>query len=155
MPPTLCLIVGPVVKWDMFTVDPAFEAGSVPVGELALCHIRLQVDARWPWLILIPRQAGLREIEDLSPADQSGLMAEIVACGPAVRALGLARGFEVEKLNVGALGNVTPQLHVHVVGRRAGDSAWPGPVWGVGVAEPLSPDQVADALSAARTALKT
>jgi len=154
MPPTLCLIPGPVVKRGMFIVDPAFETGSVPLGDLPLCHVRLQVDARWPWLILLPRQSGLREVEDLSPGDQSGLMAEIVACGSAVRALGMARGFEVEKLNAGALGNVTPQLHVHVVGRRAGDPAWPGPVWGVGIAEPLSPDQLADALSAARTALK-
>ena len=90
----------------------------------------------------------------VSPQDQALLMAEVVACGPAVRAMGLARGFGVEKLNLGALGNVTPQLHLHLVGRRPGDPAWPGPVWGVGVADPLSPDQAADAMSVARAALK-
>lgn len=154
MPPTLCLQGRHVVKRGMFSIDPAFEAGSAPVGDLALCHVRLQLDARWPWLILIPRKPGLREIEDLSPQDQALLMAEVVACGPAVRAMGLARGFGVEKLNLGALGNVTPQLHLHLVGRRPGDPAWPGPVWGVGVADPLSPDQAADAMSVARAALK-
>ena len=154
MPPMLCLRRGLVVKQGMFSIDPAFEAGSVPLGELGLCHVRLQLDARWPWLILIPRLAGLREFEELSPLDQSRLMAEIVASGPAVRAMGQARSFEVEKLNVGALGNVTPQLHVHVVGRRPGDPAWPGPVWGFGVAKPLSPVQVMDAMSAVREVLK-
>jgi diadenosine tetraphosphate (Ap4A) HIT family hydrolase len=142
-----------VVKKVMFILDPAFEAGSAAVGEASLCHIRLQLDSRWPWLILIPRRPGLREIEDLSPADQAQLMSEIVACGPAVRAVGQALHLGVEKLNVGALGNVTPQLHVHVVGRRAGDPAWPGPVWGVGVPEPMGGDQVSAAIAAARTAL--
>ena len=76
MPPTLCLRCRLVVKQGMFAVDPAFETGSAPLGELTLCHVRLQLDARWPWLILIPRQSALREIEDLSPQDQSQLMAE-------------------------------------------------------------------------------
>ena len=137
----------------MFAIDPAFETGSVAVGEAALCHVRLQLDLRWPWLILIPRQATLREIEDLAPADQAQLMTEIVACGPAVRAVGRVLNLPVEKLNVGALGNLTPQLHVHIVGRRPGDPAWPGPVWGVGVAEPMSADQVAAAIGAARDVL--
>lgn len=127
-----------MVKDRMFSVDPAFETGSANLGDLSLSQVRLQLDRRWPWLILIPRRAGVREIEDLSTADQAQLMAEIVACGPAVRAMGEALGLAVEKLNVGALGNVTPQLHVHIVGRRRGDPAWPGPVWGVGLAEPFS-----------------
>ena len=109
-----------------FSVDPAFEAGSVAVGDLPLCQVRLQDDARWPWLILIPRLPGLREIEDLSVEDRARLVEETVLAGDAVRAIGAATGFTVEKLNVGALGNVTPQLHVHVVGRRPGDAAWAG-----------------------------
>lgn len=136
-----------------FIVDPAFEAGSVAVGELPLCHVRLQADTRWPWLILIPRLPGLREIEDLTRADRTRLVEEVVRAGAAVRTLGAASGFAVEKLNVGALGNVTPQLHVHVVGRRAGDAAWPGPVWGVGVAEPYSPAGLDSALLTTRVAL--
>ena len=136
-----------------FAVDPAFEAGSVAVGDLPLCQVRLQVDARWPWLILIPRRPGLREVEDLSTADRARLIEETVLAGQAVRAIGAATGFVVEKLNIGALGNVTPQLHVHVVGRRAGDPAWPGPVWGVGVAEAYGPDALEAAVAAVRGGL--
>jgi len=131
-----------------FAVDPAFEAGSIAVGDLPLCHVRLQADARWPWLILIPRRPDLREVEDLSAADRARLIEETVLAGAAVRALGAATGFVVEKLNIGALGNVTPQLHVHVVGRRAGDAAWPGPVWGVGVAERYEAEALEAAVAA-------
>jgi diadenosine tetraphosphate (Ap4A) HIT family hydrolase len=136
-----------------FAVDPAFEAGSIAVGDLPLCQVRLQADARWPWLILIPRRPGLREVEDLSAAERARLIEETVLAGQAVRALGAATGFVVEKLNIGALGNVTPQLHVHVVGRRAGDPAWPGPVWGVGVAEAYGPDAFEAAVAAVRGGL--
>jgi diadenosine tetraphosphate (Ap4A) HIT family hydrolase len=137
----------------MFEIDPAFLAGSEPLGELALCHARLQADGRWPWIVLIPRLADARELEDLDPIQRAALMEEIVVAGDAVRAVGEALGLAVEKLNVGALGNVTPQLHVHVVGRRRDDPAWPGPVWGVGVAEPLTESARERALSAARAAL--
>ena len=81
------------------------------------------------------------------------LTEEIVLTGSAVRAVGAASGFSVQKLNVGALGNVAPQLHVHVVGRRTGDPAWPGPVWGAGDAEPYSDEGLARAVAAARKAL--
>ena len=104
---------------------------SQALTTLKLCEVRLQSDARWPWIVLIPRRVGAREIEHLSNADRTVLIEECVAAGAAVRAIGSALGRPVEKLNIGALGNVTPQLHVHVVGRRADDPAWPGPVWGV------------------------
>lgn len=133
-----------------FRLDPAFEGGSVAVGDLPLCHLRLQNDARWPWLILIPRLPGLREIEDLSEKDRARLIEESVLAGAAVRALGAASGWTVEKLNLGVLGNVTPQLHVHLVGRRPGDAAWPGPVWGVGVAEPYGLADLARLVTEAR-----
>lgn len=136
-----------------FAVDPAFEAGSIAVGDLPLCHVRLQADARWPWLIVIPRLPGLREVEDLSPADRTRLIEETVLAGQAVRAMGAVTGFTVEKLNIGALGNVTPQLHVHVVGRRAGDAAWPGPVWGFGVAEAYGAEALEAAVAAVRREL--
>jgi diadenosine tetraphosphate (Ap4A) HIT family hydrolase len=120
------------------------------LGELGLCHVRLQTDARWPWLILIPRGVGLREIEDLPAADRARLIEESVLAGEAVRAMGAALGRPVEKLNLGALGNVTAQLHVHLVGRWAGDPAWPGPVWGVGVAEGYEAAGLESAMAAAR-----
>ena len=114
----------------MFTLDAAFEGGSQALADLELCAVRLQLDARFPWLVLIPRVDAAREIEDLSPGDRSRLIEEIVLAGAAVRAMGEAAGRPVYKLNVGALGNITPQLHVHIVGRRPDDAAWPGPVWG-------------------------
>ena len=137
---------------DAFALDPAFEATSEPLGSLALSEARLQNDARYPWIVLIPRSPGAREIEDLHPLNRARLMDEIVLAGEAVRAVGEALGLPVEKLNVGALGNVTPQLHLHVVGRRVGDPAWPGPVWGQGAAAPFSADQLSAAISAAKSA---
>lgn len=121
-----------------FTVDPAFAAGSVFVADWDLCHVRLQDDARFPWLILIPRAVDATELDDLSEADRVRLMAEIVAAGSRVRALGQATGRPVEKLNVAAIGNVTAQLHVHVVGRRRDDGLWPDPVWGRGPSDPYA-----------------
>jgi diadenosine tetraphosphate (Ap4A) HIT family hydrolase len=121
---------------DKFTISPPLLAGSAPLISLGLCEARLQNDARWPWIVLIPRRAGAKEIEHLSKADRAQLIEEEVAAGAAVRAMGSALGRAVEKLNIAALGNVTPQLHIHAVGRRADDEAWPGPVWGVGVSRP-------------------
>ena len=113
-----------------FAPDPAFAAGSVHAADWSLCHVRLQDDARFPWLILIPRRADAVEIADLSPADRAVLMDEIVRAGDRVRDMAAALDRPIDKLNVAALGNVTAQLHVHVIGRYKGDPAWPGPVWG-------------------------
>jgi diadenosine tetraphosphate (Ap4A) HIT family hydrolase len=134
-------------------IDPAFLATSEPLGELALCHVRLQADARFPWIVLIPRVEAARELEALSAYQRRLLMDEVLAAGRAVRAVGLALARPVEKLNVGQLGNVTPQLHVHVVGRRADDPAWPGPVWGAGGAAAYGAADLALAIGAARGAL--
>jgi diadenosine tetraphosphate (Ap4A) HIT family hydrolase len=137
----------------MVSLDPAFARTSIDLVELDLCAARLQTDARWPWIVLIPKAAGAREIADLAAADRARLMEEIVRAGAAVRAMGAALGRPVEKLNVGLLGNVTPQLHAHVVGRRADDPAWPGPVWGVSEAEPYPPADLEIARGAALGAL--
>ncbi len=134
----------------MFELHPAFAPTSAALGDLPLCHVRIQADARWPWLVLVPRMLAARELEDLSEADRARLMAEIVLAGAAVRAVGAAFGRPVAKLNVGQLGNLTPQLHIHVVGRRGDDPAWPGPVWGVGTAEVYEPEAMAQAMAAAR-----
>jgi diadenosine tetraphosphate (Ap4A) HIT family hydrolase len=136
-----------------FVLAPAFLATSAPLCELKLCAARLQADARWPWIVLIPRKAGAIEIEHLSLADRRQLIEETVAAGRAVRGIGAALGRPVDKLNVGQLGNVTAQLHVHVVGRRADDPAWPGPVWGVGEAQPYAAKAFSAAIEAAEAAL--
>nr|WP_284691445.1 HIT family protein [Pinirhizobacter soli] len=115
-------------------LDPRLAADTVPVAELALCSVRLMDDARFGWLVLVPRQEGLVEVTDL-PADERELMwQEVELAGEALREV-----FPCDKLNIGALGNIVRQLHVHVVARREGDAAWPGPVWGSGVAEPYTP----------------
>jgi diadenosine tetraphosphate (Ap4A) HIT family hydrolase len=111
------------------------------------------LDARYPWIVLIPKVAGLVEIEDLSPADRAALLEEAVLAGEAVRSIGRGCGFAVEKLNMAALGNVTPDLHVHVVGRRKGDAAWPGPVWGAGEAVAYDVVGLEAAVAAARAIL--
>jgi len=134
----------------VFKADPAFDAGSVIALDWPLCQVRLQDDARFPWLILIPKRAGLHELEDLVPAERTTLMDEILKAGEAVRLLGQAAGQPVEKLNVGAIGNVTAQLHVHVVGRRHDDALWPDPVWGRGPAVPYGASGLQAAVSRLR-----
>ena len=117
-----------------FTLHPRLAADTVPVGDLPLCSLLLMGDARFPWLILVPRRADLREFTDLPAGARADLLEEIAG---ASRALQAETG--AEKLNVGALGNVVAQLHVHVVARFAADAAWPGPVWGSGAAVPYAP----------------
>ncbi|KQQ48486.1 histidine triad (HIT) protein [Methylobacterium sp. Leaf125] len=114
-----------------FALDPQLAADTVHVGDLALCSVLLMDDARFPWLILVPRRAGASEITDLAPADAQALMDELrIATGVM---LTLAKP---DKVNVAALGNVVSQLHVHVIGRFRSDPAWPKPVWGLGTATP-------------------
>ena len=137
-----------------FVVDPRLLAVSHPIVSLKLSEARLYADARWPWIMLIPRKVGARELEHLTAADRATLMDEIVAAGGAVRAMGASAGRPVEKLNVGAIGNKVEQLHVHVAGRRADDAAWPQPVWGVGTAVPYSDEALAASREAALTALQ-
>lgn len=117
-----------------FALHPRLAADTLPVGELPLCSVLLMRDARFPWLILVPRRAALREFTDLPAGARADLMEEIAE---ASRALEAETG--AEKLNVGALGNVVAQLHIHVVARSAADAAWPGPVWGSGAAVPYPP----------------
>ena len=137
----------------MFELDPAFLLTSMGLPGLALCEARLQLDARFPWIVLIPRIAGAIELADLSVEERAMLMAEIVVAGDVVRAVGAALGRPVEKLNVGQLGNITRQLHVHVVGRRQDDPCWPGPVWGQGEAQPYAAADLSTAQVIAAKAL--
>lgn len=135
---------------DQFRADPAFEPGSVAVTDWPLCQVRLQDDARFPWLILIPRRTGLTELDQLEPSDLNLLTSEVLRAGDAVRALGRMIDRPVEKLNVAALGNVTAQLHLHVIGRRSDDPVWPDPVWGRGSAERWPPKRLEALIEALR-----
>ncbi|WP_119268239.1 HIT domain-containing protein [Taklimakanibacter deserti] len=114
-----------------FLLAQRLEADSLFLVDWPLCQVRLMDDARFPWLILVPRRPGLEEWTELEPEDSALLAQEI---GRAAEAL--ARMFTPTKLNVGALGNIVRQMHVHVIARFATDAAWPGPVWGQGLRIP-------------------
>ena len=107
-----------------FTLHPRLAADTHFIADWPQSRLLLMNDARYFWLILVPRISDLTEITDLSPADRAHLMEEAARAGVIIRHAGAA------KLNIGALGNLVPQLHLHVIGRAPGDPAWPGPVWG-------------------------
>lgn len=114
-----------------FTLDPRLANDTHFLLDAPLCRVGLMDDARFPWLILVPCVPNMREWPDLSSIQQMQLQVEINAAARA-----LQKAFpNGEKLNIAALGNVVPQLHIHVILRRAGDAAWPGPVWGAGERE--------------------
>lgn len=138
-----------------FAVPAAIAATSEALVSLALCEARLQLDARYPWIVLVPRREGVTEIEQLSPADRALLIEESVLAGVAVRAIGEAIGRPIDKLNIASLGNVTSSLHVHVMGRRADDFSWPSPAWGLGEPSPWPPEALALARAAALRALRS
>lgn len=115
----------------LFKLDERLAGDCFVVTELELCRVLLMNDARYPWLVLVPRTNGLVELADLDCAGQHQLLDEIHRADTALRQLG-----PFDKLNVAALGNVVSQLHVHVIARRQTDFAWPAPVWGRGDAEP-------------------
>jgi diadenosine tetraphosphate (Ap4A) HIT family hydrolase/NTP pyrophosphatase (non-canonical NTP hydrolase) len=111
-------------------LDPRLESDSTPIIDLPLCQVRLSHNAAFPWIILIPQKEGLVELIDLMPADQQQLMHEIAIASQVMHHL-----FCPTKLNVAALGNMVPQLHIHVIARYETDAAWPRPVWNSGVSE--------------------
>ncbi|HEX4960707.1 MAG TPA: HIT family protein [Thermoanaerobaculia bacterium] len=112
-----------------FALHPTLARDTVEVTRLPLCRVLLMNDRRFPWLILVPERESLREVHDLAPAARAILIEEIALASEV-----LMRLFRPDKVNTGALGNIVPQLHVHVVARTVSDPAWPGPVWGSGVA---------------------
>ncbi len=111
----------------MFTLHPQLEGDTFPICALSLCEVRLMNNAFFPWLILVPRMPGAREIIDLPTRDRAMLMEEIAQASEV-----LQQFYAPHKLNVAALGNKVEQLHVHVIARFTSDNAWPEPVWGQG-----------------------
>jgi diadenosine tetraphosphate (Ap4A) HIT family hydrolase len=110
----------------VFALAPRLAATGVPIADLPLCALILKADARWPWVILVPQVADITEWHQLSAADAAQLSVEMSRLSAAI---GAEPG--VEKVNIAALGNQVPQLHIHIVGRWVGDPAWPEPVFGV------------------------
>ena len=128
-----------------FELHPRLAADTRPVGDLPLCRVLMMDDARFPWLVLVPRVPGLVELTELPDADATRLMDE---ARRAARAL--AAHCAPHKLNFGALGNLVPQFHLHVVARFREDARWPQPVWGAGPAEPYAEADVRARIGALR-----
>ncbi|BDF95248.1 MULTISPECIES: HIT domain-containing protein [Pseudoalteromonas] len=120
-----------------FSLAPELARDCIEVADWPLCKVLLMNDSQYPWFILVPRQAGLKESIDLSEQDQLVLMQE-----SAKLSLLLKDVFNPDKLNVAALGNMVPQLHIHHIARFKSDAAWPAPVWGKFTAKPYTQDQI-------------
>ncbi len=120
----------------MFDLHPRLEDDTFLLGDWPLCRLLLMNDARFPWLILVPRVEQISEISQLSSDQRTQLMDEIMAAEHVLRATG-----HVDKINIGALGNIVSQLHIHVIARQHDDAAWPTPVWGHGAAMPYTGKQ--------------
>lgn len=132
-----------------FVLDPRLQADSAFVADGPLSQVRLMDDARFPWLLLVPRVPEASEWIDLDGGQQRLLLAEINQLSQLLR-----QEPGVHKLNIGALGNVVRQLHVHVLGRHPGDAAWPGPVWGSGTAQRLPAEELQARVAAWRQRLR-
>lgn len=110
-----------------FTLDERLAGDTVEVCQLELCYVGLLKDARYLWLVLVPKQSGLVEVIDLDEKARALLWREVEQCCSVLQSL-----YPQAKLNIGALGNIVRQLHIHIIARHEGDAAWPGPVWGYG-----------------------
>jgi diadenosine tetraphosphate (Ap4A) HIT family hydrolase len=131
-----------------FELDIRLAGDTVVVGDLTLCRVLLMRDSRYAWLVLVPRRADKVEVSDLPDDEQALLWREVGTASAALRAI-----VPCDKLNIGALGNIVRQLHVHIVARREGDAAWPGPVWGFGKAEAYAEGDAERLVGAIRQAL--
>ena len=133
----------------MFTLHPQLAADTFVLGDFSLCRLLLMNEANFPWFILVPRRAGIREIFELSDDDQQQLLRE-----SSHLARLLVGTFRADKLNIAALGNLVPQLHLHHVVRHRDDPCWPAPVWGKLAARSYGSDQVGEIRNVLTPALK-
>lgn len=131
-----------------FEIDSRLENATKPLVWLGLCEVRLHSDARWPWAVLVPQRPGVTEIHELTPLDQTLLTFEVNMVSASMKKL-----TGCDKINIGALGNVVPQLHVHVVARFRNDTSWPDPVWGVEGAAPYESGACQEFISRLRSDL--
>ena len=128
-----------------WSLHPQLAKDTIDIGDLPLSRVLVIKDANYPWLLLVPRREGAVEIIDLDEVAQAQLMTEITRVSRAVKEI-----TKCDKLNVAALGNMVPQLHIHIIARRTGDVAWPRPVWGVAPPMPHDAQEVQQFISAVR-----
>ena len=129
----------------VFALDQRLQQDTLAIGDFPLCRLLLSNDSNYPWFILVPRINAISEVFQLDVADQQRLWQETTALSQL-----LNDGLAADKMNIGALGNVVSQLHVHVIVRKRDDAAWPAPVWGKHSARPYTEEQV----TAMRTRLR-
>ena len=132
----------------MFKLDPRLQADTIDLGDFPLCRLLLMNDSTYPWFILVPRRAAATEIYQLEEFDQQLFWQE-----SAIVARWMSTNFEFDKLNIGALGNVVRQLHLHHVGRCIDDPTWPDPVWGQHPPQPYGMVETETIKQQVRTAL--
>ncbi len=128
-----------------WTLHSQLKKDTIDIGDLPLSRVLLIKDAHYPWLLLVPRREGVVEIIDLDEVEQAQLMTEISRVSRALK-----ETTKCDKLNIAALGNLVPQLHVHVIARRSSDAAWPRPVWGVMPPLPHDAEEVQNFIRAIR-----
>lgn len=133
---------------ESFVLHPQLAKDTVLLGRIGDCQLLLMQDARYPWLILVPEQADLRELHELSDERFSTVTQTIKRLSRSLQTLTGA-----PKMNVAALGNMVPQLHIHIIARREDDASWPGPVWGVGTAEAYTEDELSVLVATLQEAL--
>jgi len=133
----------------MFRLHDRLALDTHEIARLELSRVLLMDDARFPWLVLVPAREGVTEWHQLWDEDQTTLFQETIAASRI-----LEKHSQPDKINLGALGNLVPQLHVHVVARFRKDAAWPAPVWGQGAAEPYGPVALEARLEALGAAFK-
>ncbi len=131
-----------------FALHPQLAADTVEITRLPLCRVLLMNDANYPWLILVPQRPQLRELFELSADEQTQFMRESSQV-----ARMMSRTFNADKINIAALGNVVPQLHIHHIARYTHDPAWPAPVWGRLPSVPYDEEQIKSRLEIVRQAL--
>lgn len=131
-----------------FVLHEQLAADSHPIAEWELSSLRLMDDSNYPWLILVPRVADVRELIELDPAQQTSLLGEINRASRALK-----QQVRPHKLNIAALGNLVPQFHVHIIARFTDDPAWPAPVWGRTHARPYEPEALVLRVRELRAAL--
>jgi diadenosine tetraphosphate (Ap4A) HIT family hydrolase len=127
---------------DRYELHPQLAADTHPVVAFALSDLRLMDDSNYPWLVLVPRVVDAREMIDLDAGQRRQLTDEIDHASRLLR-----DAFTPFKLNVAALGNLVPQLHIHVIARFEHDPAWPAPVWGRVAARPYSPEELVERIN--------
>jgi diadenosine tetraphosphate (Ap4A) HIT family hydrolase len=137
------------MKNSPFQLHERLQQDCIPIGRFSLCQLLMMNDSQFPWFILVPERADIKEAYQLNIADRQLLSEE--SC---LLAENMAELFKADKMNTAAIGNIVPQLHIHHIVRYQTDKAWPAPVWGKFAAQPYTELQIADLITKVRLQLK-